>query len=272
MASPFDPTFDDCAWTDAWLQVPIIQLTPGVHQTFSVKQWQVTEANICGQPYRFSAPIDVRGIVMHEDERLWMSDVPQERLMMFKNAARSRGRILVGGLGVGLYPQYAMALASRLHIVEVSSEVRHVVGPIVEIAAAAYQVDLTFTVDTIESVLEDDHSGPYDTIFLDVWDTINPLHLPWINGLRDQALQIVKPDGQVLLWGYGLMLRLFEDACRQLLSVTPSEREAYFDEVRTAQPGTLALLRPVLDHFAGEVVNLDEALPWCRDYAIKLTE
>ncbi len=109
---PFDPIFDDCAWNDAWLHIPIIQVVPGVYSSFTVRSWEMAEADICGQMVHLTPPLAVRGLIT-PDGTLWMSDVPQERLMMFNNAAATRGRTLVGGAGAGAVSTVRHAVCQR---------------------------------------------------------------------------------------------------------------------------------------------------------------
>nr|MBN1228729.1 hypothetical protein [Anaerolineae bacterium] len=82
---PFDPEFDDCAWNEGWTRIPVMQVVPGRYDGFDVTTWQMTTADICGRQVRLSPPLDIRGLVT-SDGTLWMSDVPQERLMMWNNA------------------------------------------------------------------------------------------------------------------------------------------------------------------------------------------
>jgi hypothetical protein len=208
---PFDPNFDDCIWTDAWTRIPIIQVTPGVYTSFVVKSWQMAEAEVCDQRVALSPPLEVRGLIT-ADSTLWMSDVPQERLMMFNNAQASRGHILVGGLGLGLYPQYAIAEAASVTVIEANAAIRDVVEPVVRIAADTRSIPLDVRIADIRAALSEPSTKRYDTIFLDTWDTIDAAHLPMINGLRDLAMNHLAENGRVLLWGYGWMLRLFGDA------------------------------------------------------------
>ncbi len=271
MQPPFDPTFDDCAWTDAWTRAPVIQLVPGVYETFTVKSWRVDEAEICGQRVALAPPLDVRGLVT-ADGTLWMSDVPQERLMMFNNAQATRGLTLVGGLGIGLYPQYAMPRVEGMVIVERDAALRRVVEPVVNIAAAAHNVPLEVRTATIEQALSEEPSRRYDTIFLDTWDTLDAANLPRINALREAAIRHLAPGGQVLLWGYAWMLRLFDGACERLLRVAPGERERWLEVMTRQRPAVWSLLLPVVEHFDGqEVGEMGAALAWCRDHITAVT-
>ncbi|MCC6904528.1 MAG: hypothetical protein IT326_01715 [Anaerolineae bacterium] len=266
---PFDPNFDDCAWTDAWLYVPVMQLVPGVYPAFTVHSWRISEADLCGQVIRLNQPLDVRGLVLR-DGRLWMSDVPQERLMMFNNAARSRGRVLVGGLGIGLYPQYALPLAEHMTIVERDADLIPVVEPVVRAAAAHYQVPLEIITSDITETLEATDGGDYDTIFLDTWETLDPVNLPAINALRDRAISRLRPDGTVLLWGYRWMLRLFQQACEQLLALSPIERRNMLDAARRERPAVGTLLGPVAAYLdSHDDPNHDEAVAWYMNYILR---
>jgi hypothetical protein len=269
MSQPFDPEFDDCTWTDAWMHHPIIQVIPGVYDSFVVKSWHIDKAYICGRAVRFSDPMEVRGLITSTG-RLWMSDVPQERLMMYNNACRSQGRVLVGGLGVGLYPQYAILHGVKsLVIVEQERAVKQVVEPVVRIAAEAHGVGLEVQVDTIEEILRSEAVPHYDTIFLDTWDTLDAVHLPYVNHLRDLAIPHLRPGGRVLLWGYRWMVRLFEQACQQLLGLPPENRQT---QLASSRPEAQNLLKPILARFDNQVIeNWESALRWCKDYAVQIT-
>ncbi len=268
MTPAFDPTFDDCTWTDAWTRFPIIQVVPGVYETFSITAWEIEEAELCGQRLHLSPPLAVRGLVT-PDERLWMSDVPQERLMMFNNAQATQGRVLVGGLGLGLYPQYALPNASGMVIVEQNAALVEAVEPVVTVAAGARGVPVEIRIGDVEEMLRSEPEMRYDTIFLDTWDTLDAAHLPAINHLRDLAMNHLTEDGRVLLWGYRWMVRLFEAACEQLLTVDPGERTEWLQAVTADRPDVLRLVEPVLDHFAGQEINeMEAALDWCREYVI----
>jgi hypothetical protein len=270
-AAPFDPDFDDCAWTDAWANIPIVQVVPGDYGSFSVKAWRVDEADVCGRHIALSPPLEVRGLV-HAEGRLWMSDAPQERLMMFNNAQASHGRTLVGGLGLGLYAQYAMPYVSELVIVERDARLVEAVEPVVRVAAAAHGVPLRVHTCEVGDVLCAPPDERYDTIFLDTWSELDAAHLPGINALRGDALPHLAPGGRVLLWGYGWMLRLFLDACERLLAVEPGGRRAWLRVMTRQRPAVWRMLVPVLEHFAGDPVDhMAPALDWCRAYAIDLT-
>ncbi len=268
---PFDPDFNDCAWTDEWTRIPVMQVLPGRYESFSVRSWQLTEAEVCGRHLTLDPPLAVRGLVT-DDGVLWMSDVPQERLMMFNNARRSRGHILIGGLGLGLYLQYALPHADRMTVIEASPAVAALVQPVIEVAAQSSGIPIEVQIARIEDVLAAPPVASYDTIFLDTWDTLDAVQLPDINHLRDLAVCHLAPGGRVLLWGYQWMVRLFEEACVRLLTPAPGERQRWLEAAAGQHSNTWRLLLPVLSHFRGKnVTQMDAALDWCRQYITQVT-
>ncbi len=264
----FDPDFDDCTWTDQWGALPLIQVTPGTYPSFVVKAWEITEADICGQALQLSDPLPVRGLITH-DGTLWMSDVPQERLMMYNNAVRARGDVLVGGLGLGLYAQYALPRCTSMTVLERDTAIIDLVEPVVRISAAAFDKPLAVRQADVSGYLQDKPGTLYDTIFLDTWATLDAVLLPGINTLREAARAHLKPGGEVLLWGYGWMLRLYLSACETLLEVPAAARETWLASAAAGRPDVWAMLLPVLAHFAGqESPPRDAALAWCRAKAL----
>jgi len=270
----FDPDFDDTQWTEAWLHVPIAQPPPGVHPSaYRIERQLVEHFEVLGQPYRLTAPMECR-LLFDPGGKLWMSDTPQERVMMYHNGRLSRGRVLVGGLGLGLYPQFAalgaVGQATRFTVVERSPVVREMVEPTLSVAL---DVPLKVRIGDVVDVLAGPVGPRYDTIFLDTWESINAVHLPMINGWRDLALRHLAPGGCVLLWGYRWMVRLFEQACGQLLAVAPGERRAWLTEQASTSPGAAALLAPVVEHFdAQSVADMQAAMAWCRRYIVGRVE
>jgi hypothetical protein len=270
----FDPDFDDTAWTEVWTQVPIAEVPPGVYPDGSrIVRRVLREAEIFGRPYRLAQPLDCR-FLYDPEGRLWMSTTPQERIMMYHNGRRSRGHVLVGGLGLGLYPQYAVqgaaGEATRFTVIEHSPEIRALVEPTL---GRVLDVPLDVHTGDIEAYLAGPVGTRYQTIFLDTWDTLDAALLPKINHLRVQALQHLAPGGQVLLWGYRWMVRLYEDACRQLLAIPPARRRSWLASQSVASPRAGALLAPVLEHYQGDLAeDVDGALAWCRDHIMRRTD
>ena len=174
------------------------------------------------RPYRTPEPVNVT-LLIDADENVWMSDPPQERMMMHANAMHTCGSVLVGGLGLGIYPQYAANRAdgaTRFTIVERSPEVVALIEPVL---CAALSVEYRIVQQPIDEFLESTDEQ-FDTIFLDTWETLDPKRLPPINRLRDRALSRLRPGGTVLLWGYRWMVEMFTDACRRFLALDPAQR------------------------------------------------
>lgn len=193
--------------------------------------------------------------------------------MMVNNGLRTRGHTLVGGLGLGLYPQYAAegAAGSATHftVIEQSEVVCEIVAPTLEVAL---DVPVSIHIDDAETYLAGPVAEHYDTIFLDTWETLDAAHLPVVNTLRDQALRHLAPNGRLLLWGYGWMLALFVDACQQLLALAPDQRAETLHARQGESSRAIALLEPVLDRFSDDPADdLPAALAWCRDYALNLS-
>ena len=174
------------------------------------------------------------------------------------------------GLGLGLYPQYAAAgkagMATAFTVLESSPVVQELTEPILQ---AVLDVPLDVRISDVVAHLAGEPSVLYDTIFLDTWETMDAAQLPAINHLRDLAVRHLAPGGQVLMWGYRWMVRLFEDACAQLLAVSPGRRRAWLLSHAGAAPEARALLLPVADHFEHTpVVDREAALAWCRSYVV----
>jgi hypothetical protein len=264
----FDPEFDDTQWTDGWLQVPIAQVPPGAHASgYRVERQMLEYTEVFGHPMRLTQPLECR-LLYDPQGRLWMSDTPQERIMMYNNSLRTKGAVLVGGLGLGLYLQYAatgaIGRATRFTVIERSPVIVDIVEPTVSVSLP---VPLEIRLGDVLSQLSGPPSERYDTIFLDTWETLDAAHLPTINFMRDRAIQHLAPGGQVLLWGYRWMVRLFEDACRQVLAIVPQERRGWLLAQVETSPKAVALLMPVVARFDGQVIDdLETALEWCRRF------
>lgn len=274
MITGFDPDFDDAAWTLDWLDLPLQQIPPGSYsKNFRVVRKLLDEFDIFGQLYRLDHKLDVRGLY-DPSGMLWMSDVPQERMMMYNNAQRTRGHVLVGGAGLGLYPQYCHE-ATSFTVVERSEVVAELVRPVLEQVMDQRDIPFQFIMADIKEFLRGRRRERYDTIFLDTWSTIDAALLPQVNSLRELAGRHLARGGRVLLWGYGWMLRLFLEASAAVLMTPSDERDAFLQDQLAYAPRAAPLLLPVADAFKGEEVQrweLDAALAECRTWAIDLLE
>ena len=175
---PSIPILTTTQWTDAWLRIPLALPPVTTHTSgYRIERQLLEQVEIFGRPYRLSAPFDCR-LLFDPAGRLWMSNTPQEHIMMYNNAAHSWGHVLVGGLGLGLYPQYALAgvagQATGFTIIERSPIVRELVEPVLR---AALDVPLEVRTAGIEEYLASSTGERFDTIFLDTWDTLDAARL-----------------------------------------------------------------------------------------------
>ncbi len=271
MAAGFDSEFDDAVWTLDWLRVPVAQIPVGEYDGgYRVEREFVEDIDVFGRPYHLDPPLDVRGL-FDPNDTLWMSDTPQERMMMYNNAQRSGGHVLIGGAGLGLYPQYVTNAAS-ITIVERSPIVVRLVAPMLQEVMGARGVPLRFVMGDVETYLKKVDAERFDTIFLDTWERLDAALLPRINLLRDHAARHLAPDGTILLWGYRWMVRMFEEASATLLMMAPGEREEYLAAQVSIAPLAAAVLQPVAQAFRGQIVprwQLDEAVAKCRKWVLQ---
>jgi len=142
--------------------------------------------------------------------RVWMSDSLQERSMVYAAAKEAFGNVLVGGLGLAVYPQFVLYLkrpVTSITIVESSREVIDIVGQ-EWFEENKNQQRITIVEDTLEHYLQNTQNL-YDTIYLDIWGDIHFKILPYINYLIQISCPRLKEGGQIQCWGYNAMMRNF---------------------------------------------------------------
>jgi len=243
---PFNPEFDDAIWNDAAIHHPLVQVPTGDYPNgYRVMRWLLRSASVFGRSYHLVKPMDCRALHM-PDGTLWMSDVPQERMMMHANAMQARGTVLVGGLGLAMFPQYVTEDVQHLTIVEQSETVIGIVGSVLAEVSVGRAIPVTVVQMSIEACLAAAPAATYDTVFLDTWERLDPLLLPQVNMLRDAASRVARSDGVVLLWGYHWMVRMFIDACLPLIHTKPELRRTWLQNVLTVNPAPGPLLSALL--------------------------
>ena len=97
----------------------VLRLTPNTHEVYG--EWvgtnDPTELRVLYKLLpggRFNWQTKVFETTRNADSHIvWMGDSIQERLMMWEAAKRCRGRVLCGGLGTGIFPQFAHEPAAR---------------------------------------------------------------------------------------------------------------------------------------------------------------
>ena len=141
--------------------------------------------------------------------RVLMADGLQERSMAYAATKTACGDILVGGLGLAVYPQIVLHLkrpVTSITIVESSREVIDIVGR--KWFEHKNQQQITIVEDTIEHYLR--HAqNLYDTIYLDIWGDIHFKILPYVNYLITSSEPRLKENGKIQCWGYNAMMRAF---------------------------------------------------------------
>ena len=206
----FDPTFrDDLYSTEQWRQAMIaLRLPePGSYGEVRIVQEKAQLLPLYGQQLRFAIPLT--WTLAYEGATLWMSDTPQERLMMLQNTIGMAGHVLVAGGGLGLYVQYLRRYrrAERVTIVESHPDVVALLRTTlagdraVEIVHEAFADFIRHTSQT--------NGQRFDGCFIDIHPTLDPRWLPHLNGLRDQCRELVA--GPLRIWGYQWLVRELVD-------------------------------------------------------------
>lgn len=166
----------------------------------------------------------------------WMSDDIQERLMMWEAAKRARGRILCGGLGLGVFPQLTLLSprSQSVDIVEKDPNVISLIRRAWEKSPWHRMKDCTIIESPVEDYLKST-TETYDTVYVDTWDAIYHEYLPHTNELKERAKRLLKPGGEILLWAYDLMIRNYLNTVlsiihrkRTYLGMSPNELERGF--------------------------------------------
>lgn len=150
--------------------------------------------------------------------KAWMSDSGEERCMMFAAAKIAKGKVLVGGLGLGIYPQFVLALnrpIESLTILERDPKIidfvtrawlQHIDGP---------AINVTILEGTIEDYLSQTDQT-FDTIYLDTWEDADPRFLAHVNYLISLASFRCATGGKIQCWGYAQMINTFTENIKVL--------------------------------------------------------
>ena len=183
--------------------------------------------------YTFVAK-DGRGNILPPDNALnsyifppkaWMTDNGEERCSMFAAAQLARGHVLVGGLGLAVYPQFALGLncpVESLTIVERDPEIIRLVLPEWFEQRPEHARLVTVVEGTIEAYLAETDKT-FDTIYLDTWEDADSRFLAHINHLIALASQRCAADGRIQCWSYaksrGNLRKRYENADGEEISL-----------------------------------------------------
>ncbi|MCP4157826.1 MAG: hypothetical protein GY757_59500 [bacterium] len=236
----FDPLWRDDNYDEDVLDIPLA-LPPVKEPNNSVwvaKQVQRGD-NVFGEYRKFKDPrivtsmikknhshpsvtvTDNKGKVVTEDDpvwsflnppKAWMSDSLEELMSMYSVAKEVRGEVLVGGLGMGIFPQLALSLdrpVDSFTIVDNNPDV-------IKITTAAWLDQLDYaTAKKIDIVSQsfgdyiDSTTKKFDTIFVDIWEDADPRFLPYMNLLVDRLKPLCKEGGRIYIWAYALAVDSF---------------------------------------------------------------
>ena len=194
---------------------------------------------------RFYQVANQDGEILENDEaamsfmfppKSWMTDSGEERCTMFAAAKLARGRVLVGGLGLAIYPQFIHALnrpVDSITIIEHDSEVIRLVSPVWPPDNLLQTKRVSIIEGDIEKYLLETNEN-FDTIFMDTWDDADPRFLAHINYLIELASRRCSPRAQIQCWGYARMIQTFVEDMKNLTKANFPLHEHHLDPVLNA--------------------------------------
>jgi hypothetical protein len=145
-----------------------------------------------GRMVKKSLGFDYPVVKLTEDGNTWMSDNLFEIESVIGAVEAARGDVLVGGLGIGLFPTLVKDRVDSINIVELNPEV---------ISLVFHQIEnekMKIIRDDIYHYLRTTEKK-YDFIYIDVWqDTIMPMFDA--GETKKIAARCLKPDGAIWCW------------------------------------------------------------------------
>ncbi|MEO5330646.1 MAG: hypothetical protein H7839_01375 [Magnetococcus sp. YQC-5] len=142
----------------------------------------------------------------------WMTDSLQERCMVYAAAQRAHGKILVGGLGLALYPQFCFHLKRPIQSIIIVEKEAAVIDLVMEPLRQNLDHEQLSRINVIEGTIEkflQESKDQFDTIYFDTWENIDPRFLASVNYLVELAQPRCALDGQIQCWGYAMMVDTF---------------------------------------------------------------
>lgn len=148
--------------------------------------------------------------------RAWMTTSLQELCSSYAAAKLAEGKVLVGGLGLAIYPQLVWSLnrpVSHIVIVENNPDVIAVMRNVIMYMEKINSVSIVQ--DTIENYMQNT-TEKFDTIYLDTWGDLHFRFIPYINYLISLAEKLMTPVGKIQCWGYNFMYTNFVGTVEQI--------------------------------------------------------
>lgn len=193
----------------------------GVCGDYSIKQQTVPKGYAL--PYLGATVIlkkPYQSVALKHFDATWMSQTPQEIAMMDEAAQVVRGRVLVGGLGLGVFLRLAGA-AQHITVVERCPEVIELVGPTIR-----RELGNRVTIEQADIAEYLECCGrEFDFVYLDTWDSPDPEYLPWMNWLIRRSEAVLRPGGEVMAWAYCWTVRRLVLDSQGTVKVLRSKRE-----------------------------------------------
>ncbi len=205
-----------------------------------INHYSVTNAN--GE----SVDLNSRALNFMFPPKAWMSDHGTERTTMYMAAKEATGNVLVGGLGLAIYPQFILYLNNNIKSITIIDNDPSVIELVGKTWLEEYPGFIN-KVEIIESSIEDylaNTEKKFDTIYLDTWEDVDPRFLSSVNHLIDLSGKVCCDDGKIHCWGYALMVDTFIELVCAL-----SERDFDWDEYN---------FDPALERFSGWLKKQDK--------------
>lgn len=200
--------------TDTWAQeeirLPVSRLmTCILRKSEAGKNHILTRTNSHGEVEEMTSDDPMYDFIF--PPRVWMSDCLQERSSMYQAALIGEGHVLIGGLGLGIYPQFLLHLQRPIKsvtIVDFNADIIGLISPLLVQAFKDKGIRLNIIYDSIEQFMAQTNER-FDTIYLDIWGDLHFKFLGYINYLIAMAEKIVSPTGKIQAWGYHYLYQEF---------------------------------------------------------------
>ena len=139
---------------------------------------------------------------LYEKGSLWMSDTPQEIFLHHWGVDAAKGKVLVGGLGIGYYATTIgrKAGVSNVTVVEINPNVIKLVQPYL------FNPKIRVVQDDVWKYLATTKEK-YDYVYLDIWRaTGEHEYQKTVLPLRKLAKRVLRRGGKIGCWGEEEML------------------------------------------------------------------
>jgi hypothetical protein len=144
--------------------------------------------------------------------KAWMSNKAEELMSMYAVAKEARGDVLVGGLGLGIFPQLALYLKRPIDSFTIVEKSRDVIKITTRAWLNRLDGDTRAKIQILEQPFEDyikTTGKKFDTIFVDLWEDADPRYLPYFNLMVEVLKPLCKDGGRIYSWAYALAVDSF---------------------------------------------------------------